>query len=192
MKTIKLLSTMKTIKLLSMMAFASIVLTSCSDDDEPVEVNEEETITTMIVSLAPMGGGTTITLTSQDLDGDGPNAPVLTVSGNLAASTTYNGSVTFSNETESPAEDITVEVEEEGEEHQLIYVYSGAISNIYNLDVDAGGNDLGLSFDLDTDAAGSGNIAVTLRHEPTKPNDGTLTGAGGSTDFTASFSITVE
>ncbi len=192
MKTIKLLSTMKTIKLLSMLAFAGIVFTSCSDDDDPEEVHEEETITTMVVSLAPSGGGTTITLTSRDLDGDGPDAPVLIVSGNLAASTTYNGSVTFSNETESPAEDITAEVDEEGGEHQLIYEYQGAISSIDNLDTDGDGNDLGLAFDLVTGAAGSSTLTVTLRHEPTKPNDGTLSGAGGSTDFTATFSITVE
>jgi len=169
MKTIKLLSTMKTIKLLSMLAFAGIVFTSCSDDDDPEEVHEEETITTMVVSLAPSGGGTTITLTSRDLDGDG-----------------------FSNETESPAEDITAEVDEEGGEHQLIYEYQGAISSIDNLDTDGDGNDLGLAFDLVTGAAGSSTLTVTLRHEPTKPNDGTLSGAGGSTDFTATFSITVE
>ncbi len=191
MKTMKLLS-MRTIKLLSMFAFSGIVLFSCSDDDDPEEVNEEETITTMVVSLTPSGGGTAITLTSRDLDGDGPNDPVLTVSGNLAATTTYNGSATFSNETENPAEDITVEVEQEGEEHQLIYVYTGSIEDVYNLDDDADGNDLGLSFDLDTGAAGSATLNVTLRHEPNKPNDGTLAGAGGSTDFTATFNITVE
>lgn len=184
---------MKTIKLLSMLAFAGIVLASCSDDDnDPEEVNEEETITTMTVTLTPDGGGTSITLQSEDSDGDGPNDPEITVSGNLVANATYSGSVTFSNITEDPVEDITEEVEEENTEHQLIYVYTGAIVDVYNLDTDDDGNDLGLSFDLDTGDAGDATLQVTLRHEPTKPNDGTLSGAGGSTDFTATFSVTVE
>ena len=191
MKTIKPLS-MKTIKLLSMLAFSGIVLTSCSNDDNPKEVHEEETITTMNVTLKPSGEGTTITLQSQDLDGDGPKAPVLKVSGNLTANTVYNGSVELLNETENPAEDITEEVEDEGDEHQFIYEYTGAISSIDNLDTDKDGNDLGITFDLETGTAGSGTLTITLRHEPTKPNDGTLSGAGGSTDYTATFSITVE
>ena len=64
---------MKTIKILSMLALTGILFTGCSDDDEtPEEVNEEETITTMTVTLVPNGGGDTITLQSRDLDGDGP------------------------------------------------------------------------------------------------------------------------
>ncbi|MDE3740348.1 type 1 periplasmic binding fold superfamily protein [Maribacter polysaccharolyticus] len=192
MKTIKLLSMMKTIKLLSMLAFAGIVLASCSNDDDPEEVHEEETITTMTVTLTPDAGGTTITLKSYDSDGDGPNDPELTVSGNLTAGATYSGSVTFSNETEDPAEDITEEVEEENTDHQLFYSYTGAIIDVYNLDLDDDGNDLGLSFDLDTDAAGSATLTVSLVHEPTKPNDGTIADAGGSTDYTATFSVSVE
>ncbi|MRX63912.1 type 1 periplasmic binding fold superfamily protein [Maribacter luteus] len=181
-----------TIKLLSMLAFAGIVLASCSDDDDPEEVNEEETITTMTVSLTPDAGGTAIILKSEDSDGDGPNDPEITVSGNLVANSTYSGSVTFSNVTEDPVEDITEEVEEENTEHQLVYVHTGAISEVYNFDTDDDGNDLGLSFDLDTGDAGEAALQVVLRHEPTKPNDGSLSGVGGSTDFSASFAITVE
>jgi hypothetical protein len=59
-------------------------------------------------------------LTSRDLDGDGPNAPVVTVSGDLLVNTTYTGSVSFLNESITPADDIT-EVKEEGVEHQLFF-----------------------------------------------------------------------
>ena len=55
---------------------------SCSDDDDnPEEINEEETITTMTVTLTPQGGGTEIILASRDLDGDGPDDPDITVLG---------------------------------------------------------------------------------------------------------------
>ena len=67
---------MKTIKILSLSILASIAFTACSDDDNvPEIVNEEEVITTMTVTLTPVTGGTDITLQTQDLDGDGPNAP---------------------------------------------------------------------------------------------------------------------
>ena len=167
----------------------SVVIISCSkDDDSPEPINEEEVITTMTVVLNPGN----ITLKSQDLDGDGPNAPNVTVSGNLSANTTYTGSVTFLNELESRAEDITEEVEEEDDEHQVIFVSSGVALSVSDLNTDGNGNDLGTQFSLSTAAVGSGTLRIVLRHEPTKPNDGTLAGAGGETDIDVSFNVTVE
>ena len=75
-------------KLYTYALIASLLFVSCSDDDDPVAVNEEEVITTMIVTLVPSDASTNITLKTQDLDGDGPNAPVVTVLGNLKASLT--------------------------------------------------------------------------------------------------------
>ena len=97
---------MKTIKLLSILFISSLVFISCSDDDDPIPVNEEEVITTMTATLTPTGGGTAIVLKTQDLDGDGPNAPVITVSNSLAINTVYTGVMEVLNETESPAEGI--------------------------------------------------------------------------------------
>lgn len=163
---------------------------SCNnDDDNPPPVNEEEVITTMTVSLT--GGGSTVTLQSRDLDGDGPGAPVITV-GELAANTTYSGSIVLLNETETPAEDKTGEIAEEDEEHQFFFTTSGAIASVTYADQDGNGNPLGLSFNLVTGDAGSGTLLITLRHEPKKPNDGTLADAGGETDIAQSFSLTVE
>jgi hypothetical protein len=184
---------MKTIKFLSMLALVGILFTACSDDDDtPEEVNEEETITTMTITLVPDGGGDTIIFQTQDLDGDGPNAPNVTVSGNLAGNTTYNGSIVLLNETESPAENITEEVEEEDDEHQFIFEISGSVASAIATDQDGDGNPVGLSFDLVTDTAGAGSLTVTLRHEPTKPNDLTLSGAGGETDIAATFNFTIQ
>lgn len=195
MKTIKSqllkMNTMKTIKLLTLFALGTVLLSSCSDDDEnPDPVNEEETITTIIVTLSGGMNGDII-LRSQDLDGDGPNAPVITVSNDLEGNITYTGSIQFLNETESPTEDITEEVEEEDDEHQVIYSSTGSIGSVTTTDVDGNGNALGLNFELSTNTAGSASLTVTLRHEPTKPNDGTLAGAGGETDATATFDLLI-
>lgn len=167
-------------------------LISCSDDDEnPVPVNEEEIITTMNVTLSS-GSQTTVSLSSKDLDGDGPDAPVITVSGPLDANSTYNGSIVLLNETETPAENITEEVEEEDEEHQFFFTTTGAITGVTYSDQDGGGNPVGIDFELMTGDAGSATLQITLRHEPKKPNDGTLEDAGGETDISQTFSLTVE
>jgi len=167
------------------------IFLSCSDDDAPAVVNEEEVITTMNVTLSATGADT-ITLQSQDLDGDGPNAPEITVSGNLAANTMYSGSIELLNETETPAEDITEEVAEEDDEHQFFFVSTGSIAGTDYSDQDGDGNPVGIAFTLETADAGAATLQITLRHEPTKPNDGTLSDAGGETDISQTFNLTIE
>lgn len=184
---------MKTTKLkfFTVLLGTAFLMYSCDNDDDPAPVDEEEVITTMNLTLTATGA-TTVSLASQDLDGDGPDAPVVTVSGSLAPNTTYAGSIELLNETETPAEDITAEVAEEDSEHQFFFDVSGALTETAYSDEDGDGNPLGLSFALTTGDAGSGTIQITLRHEPKKPNDGTLADAGGETDIAQSFSVTVE
>lgn len=185
---------MKTIKHLLLLFLSIGLFTACSDDDDPAPVNEEEVITTMTLSLQAVGGGTPIIFQSRDTDGDGPNAPVVTVSGALAANTTYGGSIEFLNELETPAEDITEEVMEEDDEHQVFYNFTGGSGTSFNYnDSDGDGNPVGLSITLASGAAATGNtLTVVLKHEPTKPNDGTAAGGGGETDIEATFTFDVN
>ena len=182
------------ISILTAIAITGTLFTSCSNDDDaaPVPVNEEEVITTITVTLTPNGGGTAVTLQSRDLDGDGPNAPVVTVSGNLVANTTYNGAIVLLNETEDPAENVTEEVEEEDDEHQFFYTIGGGLdlTTTYT-NFDGNNNPLGTTFDAAAGAAGTGTITFTLRHVPTKPNTG-LANAGGSTDIEVTFDVTIQ
>lgn len=188
---------MKKINLLALLFISVLTLNSCSKNNDDLEpVNEEEVITTLEATFTPQGGGTSIVLTSQDLDGDGPNAPVVTVSGDFAANTTYNGVLRVLNETESPAENITLEVEEEGVEHQFFYsVTNNLMSFIYG-DSDDNGDPIGIEFTASTTTAGTGNLTVTLRHEPAKGaagvNSGDITNAGGETDIAVTFPVTVQ
>lgn len=185
------LKTMKTMKTCSMYALLAIAMVGCSDDDTPDVINEEEVITTVILTLTP-DSGDQVVLTTQDLDGDGPNDPVITISGSFAENTQYEGAVRFLNQTEDPAEEITDEVLEEAEEHQVFYTTTEGL-NIQTsyLDFDDNDNPLGLQITLTTGAASEGNLTVTLRHEPVKPNDG-LDSAGGETDITTTFDVTIE
>ncbi len=187
-----MVSAIKSLKTIITLATGILIIACGNDDEIPEIVNEEEVITTVNLTLTPQGGGTSIIVQSQDLDGDGPNPPVISVSGNLTSFTTYEGSILILNETENPAENITEEVEEEDEEHQFFYTSTGSIENIVYNDMDSDGNPVGLSFLLTTGEPGSATLAVTLRHEPVKPNDGSLTNAGGETDIAQTFNITVD
>ena len=173
-----------------------LIIVSCSknEDDTPEPVNEEEVITTMTITLTPKEGSGTITLQTKDLDGDGPNAPVISVSGNLKNEVFYTGSVVFLNETESPAENITEEVEEESDEHQFFVTPGGGIADIIGIEYlnnDSSGYPLGTQFELNTLGSGNGTLTFTLRHEPKKPNTGP-SDAGGETDIETSFNVTIE
>jgi len=186
---------MKSIKHVLVLASIIILAASCSDDD-PIAVNEEELITTVTVTLTPENDGDIVTLKSTDLDGDGPNAPVIDIVGTLTANTTYTGVTTVLNETESPAEDITLEVEEEGVDHQLFYTFNEGLATTSYSDTDVNGDPIGIDFSLTTLAAGNEVLTVTLRHQPNKSGDnvleGDITNAAGETDAEASFAITIE
>ena len=184
---------MKKYSVLAIVLVTQFFIHSCTNDTSN-PVNEEEVITT--VSLTLTGGGQVIALTSRDLDGDGPNPPAVTASGNLAPNITYTGAVAFLNETQSPAGDITLEVAEEGVDHQVFYQLAAGLGTITYTDLDLNGKPIGLSFTLTTGNVGAGNLTVTLRHLPNKSASGVTTGditnAGGATDAYVSFPVTVS
>jgi hypothetical protein len=177
--------------------FLSVVIFSIAscDDDDPIIENPEEIITTLNYTLTPMSGDP-VTLSFQDLDGDGPNAPVVTVEA-LAANTTYTGSVELLNESESPAEDIGAEVKEEDLDHQLFFEAAGGLNaTITYDDQDSEGNPLGIVTTLTTGDASTGTLTITLRHEPDKGAagvaDGQITNAGGETDIEVTFNVEIQ
>lgn len=187
---------MKTLKILSILFINVLLFTSCSDDDIPEVVNEEEVITTLTATLTPVGTGSAVTLQIRDLDGDGPGMPVIT-GGTLEANTFYNANLVLLNETESPAESINVEIEAEDDEHQFFYQVSNNLATFDYSDADGNGNPIGLSFTVTTSSTtGTGSLTITLRHEPNKSasgvSDGDITNAGGETDIEAVFPITVQ
>lgn len=185
---------MKSIKFLPIVFLA--LFASCSNDDNG-PVNEEEVITTATVVLTPVGGGPSVTMTSRDLDGDGPDAPIVTVSGSLNDNTVYNGSVTLLNETVTPAEDITEEVQEEALDHQFFFSATNGIGTAaYAAPFDADGNPVGVNFTFTTTNPASGSLTVVLRHQPDKSASGVaggdITNAGGETDVQVTYPVVVE
>lgn len=185
------------VKLLLLPLFATmLLLTSACNDDDPEPVNEEEVITTVRLTFVPVGGGATVVANWKDMDGDGGNPPTVD-NIQLKANTVYDLTVKFLNELETPAEDITEEIEEEADEHQIFFQYTGTNMTIAYNDADKDGKPLGLKNKATTTTAGSGALTVTLRHEPNKNAAGVASGnianAGGETDIITvpAFSVTV-
>ncbi len=184
---------MKKVPFYAIMTSLAFMAVSCSsDDNDPEEVLEQEVITTMTITLTPSEGAA-VTLQSRDLDGDGPNVPEINVSGPLTPGETYTGTIVLLNETESPAEDITLEVTEKADEHQFFYGVSGGLDvTTEYTSFDSDQNPLGTAFSITTGEVSSGSVLFTLRHEPKKPNDGSLADAGGETDIAVSFDLSIE
>jgi len=189
---------MKTLKTIAIIFSLAAIFTSCSNDDDSSPVNEEEVISTVKVTLT--NGANIITLTSKDLDLDGPNLPEITVSGNLSANTTYTGEVSLLNETVSPVKVVSEEIVESAQEkldHQFFYVANSGLLGAFTYeDEDGNGNPIGLRFTFTTGAASTGDLSVILKHLPNKSAEGVssgdITNAGGNTDAEAKFNITVN
>lgn len=172
----------------------------CTQDDVLISVNEIEFITTVNIVFTPTSGGKKVTIEFKDLDGEGANEPIVTVSSAFEKATTYNGIVSFRNDLANPAIDITPEIIEEALEHQMFYQTTGNLNPIRyantKSNLDSKGMPLGLQSVFTTTTAASGILRVTLRHGPNKNGQGVsggdITNAGGATDAAVDFPIKVE
>ncbi len=200
----------------SLLAVASLALltTGCGEDDhhDHDHDNENEVITTVTLTFTPTGGGTDLVFEFDDPDGDGGEAPTVDTIDLLGAD--YDVSVSFTNGLVSPPEDITAEIEDENDEHQIFFTGSAvngpaadnagaALTHAY-ADQDGDGNPIGLANTI-TAAAGTGDLVVTLRHLPpvgdapaktsTLADDvksGGFGAIGGSSDVQVTFPVTVQ
>ncbi|UTW66939.1 type 1 periplasmic binding fold superfamily protein [bacterium SCSIO 12643] len=185
------------IKFFGALAISLLVgLSACKKEQETPQVpNEEEVITTLTYTLTPTAGGTPVVLSFKDLDGDGGDDPVI-VNGDLKENTEYSGVIQLLNEQESPAEDITLEVEEEGDEHQFFFPNDIAGLQVNYMDQDKNNRPIGIKTHVVTGAQGSGTLTVVLRHQPDKTapgvSDGEIANAGGETDIQVTFNVNVQ
>lgn len=188
-------------------------LAACTDVDNPDETNEEEVITTVSLTFTPASGGAAVEASWADPENDG--SPVIDDIV-LSDADDYTLAVSFLNELEDPAEDITEEVDAESDQHQVFFTgtavespatgenASAVITQGYD-DTDANGFPIGLASSITTLAAGSGSLTVTLRHLPPENDTPVKTGtladdaaAGGiealpgETDVSVDFALEVQ
>lgn len=186
-------------KLLTLSLIAVFALTACKkdkeDDDHDHDHNEEELITTVRAFFTHSGTSDVVQFSWVDTDGDGGNAPVIT-GGELQPGATYTVSLLLLNESISPADTISNEVADEAAEHQFFFATTGgSLTWSSYADADSNGLPLGLATVWTTTTAGSGNLAIILRHEPNKSaagvSAGDITNAGGETDIEVEIPYTV-
>lgn len=174
----------------------TLFLAGCKkDDDTPSPVdptlppNEEELITTLILSFVDTAGvQPSVQYAFRDPDGDGGNLPTEFDTIRLAANTYYSATVQLLNESVSPAEDITLEVQEEDDEHLFCYVPSNTNVSIDRTDSD-GTFEVGITSSWNTGAVSNGTTTVTLKHQP-GTKDGTC--APGETDVEITFVTEIQ
>lgn len=175
----------------------SLLLMGCDEDkNRPEPVNEEELITTVKLNFIPQDGGDTLVFSSTDLDGDGAQPPVV-VNDTLAANTVYEVYASFLNELEQPAEDITVEIVEEGTDHQIFFLIEPELNLEFTYqDKDAYQYPIGVHSTFISKEASQGKLNLILRHLPNKSAEGVangdITNAGGETDVEVSFEINIQ
>ncbi|MAR43524.1 MAG: hypothetical protein CMC48_05470 [Flavobacteriaceae bacterium] len=167
---------------------ASTVIYSCSkSDDEPEEVNEQEVINRVSIVLSEGSNSQTVTWN------EGSTPPAIT----LDVDKVYTASIYFYDASDpTDVEDITLEIIEEVDEHYCLWEIAG-LSNltITSASTDYAGSDgipINLVTDWSTGGAESGNIKVTLIHEPTTKSGTNRASFGGETDIELTFPTTVQ
>lgn len=177
-------------------AITAITFASCEKDKKdnvgtPPNPNEEELITTFRIEFVDVNGILpNVTAQFVDLDGPGGNAPTSFDTIRLNADATYNASITLLNESVSPVDDITLEVEEEGVDHLFCFDVSPGLNlSILKTDSDANSLPIGLSSQWITTGISSGTTIIRLKHQPGIKNGQCDT---GDTDIELNFTTEIQ
>jgi len=182
------------------------LVVACADVEDPnghddQDPHEQEVITTVELHFDGPAGLQVFRWADPENDGD----PVIDTVG-LVAGDVYDVSVVFLNELEEPAEDLTEEIADEADEHQVFFTgaaLDGLLLHTY-ADADANGDPLGLDNTLETLTSGTADLVITLLHLPPENGQAVKTSdladvvasdgfaaVGGSNDAQVTFSVQV-
>ena len=143
------------------------------DSGEPSDGPGEEELITRVTLTLTESGGDMVTVVADDPDGDGLDIAIDTLV--LITGILYTGTIQFEDGINNV--DITDEVAEEDEEHQVFFTFGDGLESLVTLvvtDEDGNGLPVGLEFAAQVTArvATSGTLNVVLSHFDTTPKDG--------------------
>lgn len=182
------------------------VTTSCSDNDEPAVVNEEEVITKVTIQVTNLSDNSTSIYTfgveahdhSDDDDHaddddhtDGDHMEI-----ELASNSSYLFEFKVLNDTDpNNVENVTLEVIDEADSHQVFYEILDSSITIEAADddtFDSNSNPVMLKTIWTTTTATVADVEAFLLHEPTSKTGTTRDDFGGSADVEIDFEAHVE
>lgn len=163
----------------------TLLVISCSKDD-PDAINEQEYISNVVITLDSPDSG------SQTVDWD--LSEVNTQNINLNLNTNYNVNVSFLNNSDpSDVENITLEIIEEADEHQVFFEFaevSVSVSSASN-DTKVGTRGVLINSIWNATSAGTGLVRLYLVHQPTNFNATTREAMGGFNDVSIDIPVTI-
>lgn len=200
----------------ALLAMLGTTFTACKKDkkEDPAPqqpappANEAELITTMKITLRDTTNNTSVTYVFSDLDGAGGNPATFGNSGadsiiNITANHVYEATILLLDQTKTPVDTISNEVEEEGADHMFFFnsiaptgtpyntYLSGSMTNIKYLDLDANNRGIGLSTEWTAPSMmmAKSPLTIELKHQPSV-KDGSY--APGETDIQVGFKLKVN
>jgi hypothetical protein len=165
---------------------AGLTVTACKKDDDTVQEN----ITRIQVHLTGANGFDQEFEWTDPDGGDAANATVQTIVIPASAGATIACRLHIYDDTQSPAEELTDEIEAESADHLFIFDVSGANIGVAYNDTDSNGQVFGLKTLWTKGAASSGSVNIKLYHEPTDKDN--LNAPGGEVDFDVTFPVIVQ
>lgn len=191
--------------------FLFVLIFACSKDEDPEPAHEEEIVTLVTLEVSKVGSSETIKYNfeveghdhddheeeeEEDDDHDDHDGEHTEIE--LEANSSYNVSMFIYNDTDpNNIENITQEIIEEKDEHQVFYAITDELSG-FSIEpasddtVDSNGNSLYIKTTWTTTGETSGDVVGYLIHEPTQKTGTTRTDFGGATDFEIDFEVHVE
>lgn len=189
----------------SILLSSFLLFTGCSDDDVPDKEKPVEIITDVILTFTPTGEGEVVTAAAQDPDGEGPEDVEIVSHVTLAPDTEYTLTIALENSVAD--EDITEEVEEEGDEHMFFFGWTegyftspegdGNIDNrdhpVNYQDFDENSLPVGLETTWVTGGptSSTGTFRLVLKHQPDEKS-ATSTVTDGESDIDLTWDLTIQ
>jgi hypothetical protein len=173
--------------------FFMMIITSIGCKKDPiVDPNEYELITTLRITLTQKISGAQSVFEFQDLDGEGGQPPSKFDQIILDKGTGYDCSLELLNESADPVDNITAEIVQEGEDHEIFLSATNSLVVFSDLSKDLNNLPIGLSSTwMTSDFSGNGTLTITLKHKPGTKASGDLV-TKGDTDVSIDFTLVVQ
>jgi len=127
---------------------------------------DHDVVTTVTLTLTNTATLSTQAYVWEDIDGVGGSAPNRIDTIIVSADSAYKGSLAFENRKASPPVNVTIDILNERNNHQVFYTIAGAMATIATTDLDGRNLPLGLKTNWTSLKKSMGTLSVSLSHYP--------------------------